>query len=52
MLRQKLDDPREATSLEARYYQHTESYFRFIATLGIKPTDNLAEQSIRFIAIH
>ena len=42
----------EATVLEERFYQHTESYFRFITTPNVEPTNNLAEQAIRYIAIH
>lgn len=42
----------EALNLEERFYQHTESYFRFITTPGVEPTNNLAEQAIRFVAIH
>jgi transposase len=43
---------REASALEERFYQHTESYFRFITEPGIAPTNNLAEQALRFVAIH
>lgn len=43
---------REARNLEERFYQHTESYFRFIAHPEIEPTNNLAEQVLRFVAIH
>jgi transposase len=42
----------EALNLEERFYQNTESYFRFITTPGLEPTNNLAEQAIRFVAIH
>jgi len=42
----------EALNLEDRFYKHTESYFRFITTPGVEPTNNLAEQAIRFVAIH
>lgn len=43
---------REAENLANRFHQHKESYFRFITTPGIEPTNNLAEQAIRFVAIH
>lgn len=43
---------REARALEERFYQHTESYFRFITEPNVEPTNNLAEQAIRFVAIH
>jgi transposase len=43
---------REALALEARFHMHTESYFRFITEANVEPTNNLAEQAIRFVAIH
>ena len=42
----------EAQNLEERFYNHTESYFRFIVHPEIEPTNNLAEQVLRFVAIH
>jgi transposase len=45
-------DTREAGNMAERFYQHVESYFRFITEPGIEPTNNLAEQAIRFVAIH
>ena len=41
----------EAFNLAERFIQHGESYFRFITTPGIEPTNNSAEQAIRFVAI-
>jgi transposase len=43
---------REAQNLAERFYQHIESYFRFITEPDVEPTNNLAEQAIRFVAIH
>jgi transposase len=43
---------READNLGDRFAVHFESYFTFITTPGIEPTNNLAEQAIRFVAIH
>jgi len=43
---------REANNLSNRFVNHFESYFTFITTPGIEPTNNLAEQAIRFVAIH
>jgi len=40
-----------AQNLAERFRQHGEAYFRFITTPGIEPTNNLAEQAIRFIVI-
>ena len=45
-------DTREAGNLAERFYRHVESYFRFISEPGIAPTNNVAEQAIRFVAIH
>ena len=43
---------READNLGDRFVSHWESYFRFITTPDVEPTNNLAEQAIRFVAIH
>jgi transposase len=45
-------DTKEAGNLAERFYQHVESYFRFITDPDIAPTNNAAEQAIRFVAIH
>jgi transposase len=42
---------REAQNLAHRFEKHGESYIRFITTPGIEPTNNLAEQAIRFVVI-
>jgi transposase len=42
----------EAYNLAKRFREHAESYFRFITEPNIEPTNNLAEQAIRFVAIH
>jgi hypothetical protein len=34
-----------------RFRENGEAYFRFITTPGIEPTNNLAEQAIRFVVI-
>jgi transposase len=41
----------EARNLAARFEKHGESYLRFITTPGLEPTNNLAEQAIRFVVI-
>jgi transposase len=38
-------------NMEARFKKHGESYFRFVTTPGVEPTNNLAEQAIRFVVI-
>jgi transposase len=40
-----------AQNLANRFHEHGESYIRFITTPGIEPTNNLAEQAIRFVVI-
>ena len=42
---------KEAQNLAERFRQHGASYLRFITTPGIEPTNNLAEQAIRFVVI-
>jgi transposase len=49
---QQLPATREAQNLAQRFAQHADSYFRFITEPGLEPTNNLAEQAIRFVAIH
>jgi transposase len=38
-------------NMARRFEEHGESYFRFITTPGVEPTNNLAEQAIRFVVI-
>lgn len=40
-----------AQNLAKRFRDNGEAYFRFITTPGIDPTNNLAEQAIRFVVI-
>jgi transposase len=42
---------RASGNLAKRFAAHGESYFRFITTPGVEPTNNLAEQAIRFVVI-
>jgi transposase len=48
----ELPNTREAGNLADRLAVHMDSYFRFITEPGLEPTNNLAEQAIRFVAIH
>jgi transposase len=41
----------EAHNLAERFHQHGREYLRFITTPGVEPTNNLAEQAIRFVVI-
>ena len=44
-------DVKHARNLAKRFRENGEAYFRFITTPGIDPTNNLAEQAIRFVVI-
>ena len=41
----------EAQNMAARFRDNSESYFRFITTPGVEPTNNAAEQAIRHVVI-
>lgn len=41
----------EAQTMARRFREHGADYFRFITTPGVEPTNNLAEQAIRFVVI-
>ena len=47
----RVPSTKEAQNLANRFRNHGESYVRFITTPGIEPTNNLAEQAIRFVVI-
>ena len=47
----RVPDTKHARNLGKRFRQHGEAYFRFITTPGVEPTNNLAEQAIRFVVI-
>jgi transposase len=38
-------------NLAKRFERHGEAYFEFVTTPGVEPTNNLAEQAIRFVVI-
>ena len=42
---------KQARNLAKRFLKHGDAYFRFITTPGLRPTNNLAEQAIRFCVI-
>jgi len=44
-------ESRQAQNLANRFLKHGDAYFRFITTPGVEPTNNLAEQAIRFVVI-
>jgi transposase len=41
----------KAQNLATRFRKHGAAYFRFITTPGLEPTNNLAEQAMRFVVI-
>ena len=45
------EEKREAKNMANRFRKHGKAYFEFITTPGIDPTNNVAEQAIRFIVI-
>ncbi len=45
------EQKREAQNMANRFRSHGQSYFEFITTPGIDPTNNVAEQAIRFVVI-
>lgn len=45
------EEKTEAKNMANRFRRHGESYFQFITTPNIDPTNNIAEQAIRFIVI-
>jgi transposase len=45
------EEKNEAQNMANRFRLHGEVYFRFITTPGMDPTNNVAEQAIRFIVI-
>jgi transposase len=44
-------DTRHGQNLAKRFREHGASYFTFVTTPAIEPTNNLAEQAIRFVVI-
>lgn len=45
------EEKREANNMANRFRNHGKAYFEFITTPGIGPTNNVAEQAVRFIVI-
>jgi transposase len=50
-LLQRVPATREGRNLAQRFAEHADSYFRFITEPEVEPTNNLAEQALRFVAI-
>jgi transposase len=47
----QVPNTKEARNLARRFEKHGASYIRFISTPDIDPTNNLAEQAIRFVVL-
>lgn len=45
------EEKREAQNMANRFRRHGKEYFQFITTPGMDPTNNVAEQAIRFVVI-
>jgi transposase len=45
------EEKRPAQNMAKRFRKHGKAYFEFITTPGIEPTNNVAEQAIRFVVI-
>jgi transposase len=54
VMRQALTDvppTRASQNIAKRFMKHGEAYFEFVTTPNVEPTNNLAEQAIRFVVI-
>jgi transposase len=47
----EVPETKPSRNLAKRLEKHGESYFRFLTTPGVEPTNNLAEQAIRFVVL-
>jgi transposase len=47
----EVPETRPSRNLAKRLETHGESYFRFLTMPGVEPTNNLAEQAIRFVVL-
>jgi transposase len=48
---QDVPPTRQSQNMAKRFEQYGREYFQFITTPGVEPTNNLAEQAIRFVVI-
>jgi Transposase IS66 family len=42
---------RASQNIAARFRKHGHAYFEYVTTPGVEPTNNLAQQAIRFVVI-
>lgn len=47
----RVPDDKKAENLAKRFADHGDGYLKFLTTPGMEPTNNLAEQAIRFVVI-
>ena len=45
------EQKREAFNMAKRFRENGKAYFQFISTPGMEPTNNIAEQAVRFVVI-
>jgi transposase len=48
---QDVPETKPCRNLAKRFEKHGESYFRFLTEPGVEPTNNVAEQAIRFVVL-
>ena len=48
---QEVPETKPSRNLAKRFEKHGESYFRSLTTPGMEPTNNSAEQAIRFVVL-
>jgi transposase len=48
---EEVPNTKHSQNLAARFLKHGAGYFEFMTTPGLEPTNNLAEQAIRFVVI-
>src|SRR4051812_10763419 len=51
LMRRPWPATKHSRNMAARFEKHGASYFQFLTTPGVEPTNNLAEQAIRFVVI-
>lgn len=47
-----IPDDKDCRNMEKRFIKHGNAYFQFITTPGIEPTNNIAEQALRFVVMY
>jgi transposase len=47
-----IPDDKDCKNMANRFLKHGDAYFQFITTPGIDPTNNIAEQALRFVVMY